>query len=153
MPYSGSPATSATDRVRLAVGDAFEDFEILDDGTYQYFLDKYDGNEQKAAMDAARAILFQIARYPTRERTGDIEVWSDWAANYKAALDDFISDVGASVYVGLPYAGGISQQDMMINNLNPDRVPLGLPKITGCPFRHHIWDNDFYYSGGFQGDM
>lgn len=143
MPFTPD-YTKPINRVRIRVGDAFTDFEILDDATYQYFLDKYNGNEESAALDAAKAILFQIARYPTRERTGDIEVWSDWAANYQAALQDLIDQIGSSTYVGTPYAGGISRQDMFNNDLNSDRVPLGLPRLSSCPFRHWVWDNDFY---------
>lgn len=139
MPYSNNPATNPVDRVRLKTGDVFQDFEILDDTTYQYFLDSNNGNETAAAMAAARLIRIQIARFPTRETTGDIEVWSDFAKLYTAALDDLINDVGGSSFVAIPYAGGISQRDMLQNNMNWDRVALNLPKLTTCPYRHWIW--------------
>lgn len=144
MPFTGNPATNAIDRVRLLVGDVFSDFEILDDTTYQYFLDKNDGDETKAAVDAAKVIRYQIAKAPTRETAGKYEVWSDFAALYTAALNDLIDRGESSLYVGIPYAGGISRQDMWKNNRNRDNVRLCLPRISGCPFTHYLWNNDFY---------
>jgi hypothetical protein len=144
MPFTGNPATNAIDRVRLLVGDVFSDFEILDDNTYQYYLDKYEGNEMLAAIAAAKVIKYQIAKFPTRETAGKYEVWSDFAALYTAALDDLIDKGESSLYVGMPYAGGISKQDMQLNNRNRDNVRLCLPRISGCPFNHYLWNNESY---------
>lgn len=152
MPYTNSPATNPIDRVRLLVGDVFLDFEILDDATYQYFLDKYDGNEVLAAIAAAKVIRFQIAKAPTREKAGHYEVWSDFAALYSKALDDLIEEGEISLYVGMPYAGGISHTDMWNNNRNRDNVRLCLPRISGCPYDHFLWNNesyDFYFNTGY----
>ena len=107
MPYTGNPATNAIDRVRLIVGDTWNDMEMLSDADYAYFLSKYEGRENRAALDAARAILFKIARF-SRERTGDIEVYgSEWFKNYKAALELMIKNPDLAVSVTMPYAGGI----------------------------------------------
>ena len=152
MPYTNSPATNPIDRVRLLVGDVFTDFEILDDATYQYFLDKYNGDEMLAAIAAAKVIKFQIAKTPTRETAGKYEVWSDFAALYTAALDDLIDKGETSLFVAIPYAGGISHRDMWLNNRNRDNVRLCLPRISGCPYGHFLWSNeefDFYAEGGF----
>lgn len=151
MSYNNNPAGSAIDRVRLLVGDVFEDFEILDDNTYQYFITKYNDNEMDAAIAAAKVIKFQIARAPKRETAGKYEVWNDFASLYTAALDDLISGGGASIYVAIPYAGGISRSDMLNNNRNRDNVRLCLPKIS-CPYNHVLWNNDsydFYADVGF----
>lgn len=122
MPYTGTPATSATDRLRLLVGDIWSDFEILTDADYQYFLNKYSANENRAALDAARTILFKLARL-TRERTGDIEVYgSEWFKDYKAALELMIKNPDLTISVAMPYAGGISKSDMLNNDLNTDNV-------------------------------
>ena len=144
MPYNNNPATNPIDRVRLLVGDVFSDFEILDDATYQYLLDKYEGNEVLAAIAAAKIIKFQIAKSPTREKAGHYEVWSDFAKLYTAALDDLIDSGEISLHVGMPYAGGISHQDMRANNHNRDNVRLCLPRIAGCPFTHYLWNNEIY---------
>ena len=153
MPFTGNPATNPIDRVRLLVGDVFSDFEILDDSTYQYYLDKYEGDEMLAAIAAAKVIKFQIAKSPTREKSGHYEVWSDFAKLYSAALDDLIDKGESSLYVGMPYAGGISRSDMCKNNINRDNVRLCLPRITGCPYNHYLWNNegyDFYINSFYE---
>lgn len=122
MPYTGNPATNPIDRVRLNVGDIWPDIELLSDADYQYFLDKYDGNENRASIDAARAILFKLSRM-SRERTGDIEVYgSDWARQYREALLMFINNPELTISLAVPYAGGISKSDMLANDSNPDNV-------------------------------
>lgn len=122
MPYSGNPANSATDRVRLLVGDIWDDFEILQDADYQFWLDKYLGNENRTALDAARAILFKLSRL-TRERTGDIEVYgSEWFKDYRAALQDMLKNPDLSINIAMPYAGGISKSDMQANDSNSDNT-------------------------------
>ncbi len=122
MPYTGNPATNAIDRVRLIVGDTWSDMEMLSDADYAYFLSKYNGRENRAALDAARSILFKIARF-SRERTGDIEVYgSEWFKNYKAALELMIKNPDLAVSVTMPYAGGISKYDMWKNDQNSDAV-------------------------------
>ena len=112
MPYTNDPRNSAVDRVRLNVGDIWPDMEFLHDEDYKYFLDKYDGNENRATLDAARSILFTLARY-TRERTGDIEVYGgDIFSNYYKALELILKDPNAAISLAMPYAGGIDRLDM-----------------------------------------
>lgn len=122
MPYTNDPANNPVDAVRLKVGDIYEDFEILDDVTYQYFLSENDDNVVRASLDAARAILFKLTRW-SRERTGDIEVYgNDWFKNYRNALTDMLRNPNLSIFTAMPYAGGISKQDMADNDSNPDNV-------------------------------
>lgn len=132
MSYTGNPTTNLVDQVRLLVGDIYSDMEMLDDATYAFFLSKYSNNVNRASIDAARSILFKLARY-SRERTGDIEVFgSDFFKNYRAALTDFIRNPNLSVSVAMPYAGGISRCDMERNDANPDNVvsPIKVGFIT-----------------------
>lgn len=122
MPYQNNPAGNMVDRVRLAVGDIWDDMEILKDADYEYFLSKYEGSERRAAMDAARAILFKVSRY-SRERTGDIEVYgSEWFKNYMNALKLVLVNPDIAISVAVPYAGGISKTDMYANDLNQDNA-------------------------------
>ncbi len=122
MPYTGNPSTNAVDRIRLAVGDIWDDMELLTDADYQYFLDRNDGNENRATMDALKALLFKLGRM-TRERTGDIEVYgSDWFNNYYKMLLLLLKDPNAAISLAVPYAGGISRSDMMRNDMNCDNV-------------------------------
>lgn len=122
MAYTGNPSTNAVDRIRLAVGDIWDDMELLTDADYQYFLDRNDGNENRATMDALKALLFKLGRM-TRERTGDIEVYgSDWFNNYYKMLLLLLKDPNAAISLAVPYAGGISRSDMMRNDMNCDNV-------------------------------
>lgn len=123
MPYSGNPADSVLDRVRLTVGDTLPQ-PVLDDDTYEYLVSKHNGNESKVAIEAARMILFNLARF-TRERAGDIEVYgADYFRNYRQALQDWLDDPNSNpIYNNaMPYAGGISVSDMKKNNDNSDNV-------------------------------
>ena len=126
MPYTGNPATNVIDRIRLSVGDTWEDMEMLSDADYQYFLDSAAGNERRAMLDAVRAILFKLTRL-TRERTGDIEVYgSEWFKNYRDALNLILKDPNISVSVAMPYAGGIDMEDMLNNRCDLRNVRLGM---------------------------
>lgn len=131
MPYQHDPANNPIDRIRLNVGDIWDDMEMLADADYQYFLDAANGNERRATMDAVRAILFKLTRM-TRERTGDIEVYGgDWFNNYMKALQLILKDPNISISLAVPYAGGISRSDMQANRCDPDnfRIGIGLYKI------------------------
>lgn len=121
MPYNGG-LTNPVMEVRLNVGDIWQDMELLSDADYQYFLDKYSGSVRRATLDAARAILFKISRF-SRERTGDIEVYgAEWFKNYRSALLDMVRNPELSLSVAIPYAGGISKEDMRTNDSNSDNV-------------------------------
>jgi hypothetical protein len=126
MPYTGNPATNPIDRIRLNVGDIWDDFEMLADADYQYFLDAAGGNENRATLDAARAILFKLTRM-TRERTGDIDVYGDqWFSNYMKALQLILKDPNIAISLAVPYAGGISKEDMRANMADPDNFQIGI---------------------------
>lgn len=133
MPYTGDPANSLTDQVRLMVGDIYPDMEILSDSEYNYYLTKNNNNINRSAIDAAWAICFKLSRW-TRERTGDIEVYgSEWARNFKAVLLEFIRNPNTVVSLAMPYAGGISKSDMRANNENADNVrPMAYLGMTGA---------------------
>lgn len=123
MPFNNNPANSATDRVRLIVGDTMTEYEYLSDETYEYLLDKYDGNETAAALEAARYILGSLAKY-SRQRTGDIEVYgAEMFKNYKDFLIELIRNPQMLLDRAQAYAGGISKSDMEKNDCNPDNIP------------------------------
>lgn len=146
MPYTGNPSTDPVDEIRLMVGDIYPDFEVLQDADYQYFLDKYNGNVNRASIDAARSIMFLLSRW-TRERTGDIEVYgSEWARNYRAALLEFVKNPALSISLAMPYAGGISKADMRANDSNSDNVRPSV--YAGQSDGEHVYDvnqsSDFF---------
>lgn len=119
MPYTGDLSNPIM-VLRLNLGDHAQEFEILKDGDYQYFLDKYNGNERRATIDAARAILFALSS-KTRERIDVLEIHGDqWARQYREALIEMLRNPELTLSVAMPYAGGISKQDMYENDNNSD---------------------------------
>ena len=134
-------APTLIEQVRLNVGDNSTDFQILPDDTYQFLLDKYRGNVNRSSLDAARYIIFELTKFPTRERTGQIEVWNEWANAYRKALELFIKDPNLTLSVAVPYAGGISKQDMFDNDANNDNVRPTIYKGFASGTRPYNTDN------------
>ena len=122
--------------VRLLIGDTPTSpfYQLFTDEEIQQFLDMNGGNVMQAARMAAIAASMQLAGWTTRERTGDIEVWSSLSTQYLKALENLINDSSsASIPNGLmPYASGISWADMCANNANPDNVRSPLTQINVC---------------------
>lgn len=112
---------SPIEEVKVMVGDIGQT-PILTDDTYQYFLDKYSGSVKRASVDAAKTIMYFLTRMPTRERTGDIEVWNNWSRDYMAALKLFLKDAALNSFNPIAYAGGVSKRDMFSNDANSDNV-------------------------------
>ena len=122
--------------VRLLIGDTPTSpfYQLFTDEEIQQFLDMNGGNVMQAARMAAIAASMQLAGWTTRERTGDIEVWSSLSTQYLKALENLINDSSsASIPNGLmPYASGISWADVCANNANPDNVRSPLTQIKVC---------------------
>lgn len=122
--------------VRLLIGDTPTSpfYQLFTDEEIQQFLDMNGGNVMQAARMAAIAASMQLAGWTTRERTGDIEVWSSLSTQYLKALENLINDSSsASIPNGLmPYASGISKIDWVQNNSNPDNIRSPLTKISVC---------------------
>lgn len=133
MAYTDDLANSPTDRVRAKVGDTWPEEEFLSDATYEYLLDKYNGNENRAAREAAEMILFILPRF-VRERAGEIEVYGgEWFKNYRQALQDLIKSPTAFLVDAIPYFGGISRTDMKANRDNPDNNRVeNFSNLNGC---------------------
>jgi hypothetical protein len=109
-------ALTEIEKVRLTVGDTETSFfyPILTDEEYEYFLEISNDDVMSASIKAAHAIMFQLSTIPSREKTGEIEVWNDNVKNYLANLKLFLSNpsVYSVIPKGLtPYAAGISKQD------------------------------------------
>lgn len=116
-------ALTDVQKVRIIVGDVEGNplFEILDDETYEYLLETTNGDVWQAAIKAAIIISLRIASYPTRERAGNYEVWNSYSTAYLTALQNIIKTPAALLTSRIiPYAGGISKQDMFCNDANQD---------------------------------
>ena len=145
MAYTGSPATSAVDRVRLACGDIDTTLVFLDDATYQYYLDKNNGNEKRTARELMPIILLSLAKM-RRERAYMCEVYgADTFNNYMQALKLALANPAIYDVEFTPYAGGISRSDMEANMLDTDtpttQIYKGVTNDSGSPsyLTKEIW--------------
>jgi hypothetical protein len=131
-------ALTPIETVRLLIGDVPTSpfYQLFSSAEIQQFLDLNGQNVLQAARMAAIAASMQLAGYSSRERTGDIEIWSNLSTAYLKALENFINDASASTLPNglMPYASGISWADMCANNANSDNVrsPLTKIKVCGC---------------------
>lgn len=116
-------ALTDVEKVKIIVGDVPTNplYQILDDETYEYLLETTNGDVWQAAIKAAIIISLRIASYPTRERAGNYEIWNSYSTAYLAALQNIIKTPAALLTSRIiPYAGGISKQDMFCNDANQD---------------------------------
>ena len=128
-------ALTDIEKIRLLIGDTPTSpfYQLFTDDEIQAFIDMT-GTILQAARMAAIAASMQLAGWNTRERVGDEEIWSSLSTQYLKALDNFIKDSSANTLPSglMPYAAGISWEDVNANNDNPDNVRLKLAKIQVC---------------------
>lgn len=145
MAYSGSPATSAIDRVRLMCGDIDTSLVFLDDATYSYYLTKNNNNEKRTAREIMPIILFSLAKM-RRERAYMCEVYgADTFNNYMQAIKLALANPAIYDVEFTPYAGGISRSDMQANSDDNDtlspKVYRGVTTDSGTPdyYNKEVW--------------
>ena len=118
-------------KLRLEVGDVDVSFPILDDTSYEYFLEKHSNNLNRAGLDAARAILFQLST--RNSETVDVfSVKNTSAESYRQALLLYIKDPNLNpLYKNLQgFFGGVSISDMAENNADLDNNIVENPGKT-----------------------
>lgn len=112
---------SAIDRVRLRLGDTNCPY-ILEDATIEYYISKNSGNENRSYRELLTVVLFALSRF-TRERCADIEVYgSEYFRQYYDAVKLALSNPDLNYIVAMPFAGGISRNDMAANQQDVDSV-------------------------------
>lgn len=114
-------------QVRFLVQDNVPGLYIISDDEIQYLLDKNSNNVNRAAVEAARIILFNLSM--RSDSVVDIfSVKSSSSAKaYIEALKLFIRDPSLSGVLSNinGYAGGISIEDMQANDANLDNnIPV-----------------------------
>jgi len=119
--------------IRVSVGDLDVGFPILDDATYEYFIEKNEGSVRRAALEAAKTILFQLSM--RGEETVDIFTLkgSKAAEQYRLALALFLKDPNLNPVLtsASGYGSGISLQDMQDNIDNTDNNAIRTPGFNG----------------------
>lgn len=128
-------ALSDIEKLRIEIGDTDVSFPILDDSSYQYFLDKHNNNLARASIDAARAILFQLSTMNS-ETVSIFSIKNTSAEAYRQALLLYIKDQTLNpIYQTLKgYFGGVSLSDMDANNSNADNNIVENPGSTNQLF-------------------
>ncbi len=125
-------ALTPVQEVRLTVGDTSVEFPILSDLDYEYFLSKNQDSVRRASVDAAKAIILQLAMR-TDETVDIFSIKGSKAAEqYRMALTMFLKDPALNPVLtsGSGYAGGISKSDMIANNSNPDNNYVCTPGMS-----------------------
>lgn len=114
-------------QVRFLVQDNVPGLYIISDDEIQYLLDKNSNNVNRAAVEAARVILFNLSM----RNDSVVDIFSikssSSAKAYIEALKLFIRDPSLSGVLSNinGYAGGISISDMQANDANLDNnIPV-----------------------------
>jgi hypothetical protein len=123
-------------QIRYELGDVDVALPIMSDSEYEYFLEKNNNSVRRAALDAAKTILFKLSM------KGDHSVdilsvkGSKAAEAYRMALQLYIKnpDLNTLLQNASGYAGGISVSDMQsnINDLDNNIVqsPINPSTVT-----------------------
>lgn len=129
-------ALTPVEQVNLLIGNTPSNpfYPIFSDEEIQQFLDMTNQNVYQAARMAAIAASMTIAGYNTREETGDILVWNDYAKNYLAALANFIKNPAFIIPDGLfPWSANSCPSKLMnIEVCDGDNCKEAVCCETGC---------------------
>jgi hypothetical protein len=128
--------------LRIELGDTDTALPVMSDSEYQYFLDKNSGSLRRAAMDAAKSIIFKLSM--RTDETVDIFSikGSSASKSYMQALKMYISnpDMNPVYNNAMPYAGGISLSDMNTNNANSDNNIIVNPSETQSTLPNNFFE-------------
>lgn len=120
-------------KVRIAVADLDPALPLLDDATYQYFLDKNNANINRASLDAAKTILLMLSQ----RGSYSVDIFSvtgshKSAEQYRMSLELFLRDPSMNPVLqdAQGYFGGVSKSDMQANDLNTDNNIVSNPNDT-----------------------
>ena len=109
--------------VRREVGDTDTIFPILTDVDYEYFVTNNNESVRNASMDAARAILLQLAIRGSDRTVDVLSIKNSKAAEaYRQALILYLRspDLNGLYKTVNPYGSGISKSDMLTNDSTLD---------------------------------
>lgn len=123
MAWTYNPANLATskpDQVRLLIGDTLSTDQQLQDSEIAWFITQR-ASVWGAAADACRSLSTQYARLSDTV-TGELHTtYSQKSTAYAKRAGEY--EAKANARGGAPpYAGGISVQDKISQELDPDRV-------------------------------
>lgn len=105
---------------------------MFSDEEYQAFLDFNNGVVRRAIRMAAIAASMLMATVNYKEMVADEQIWSNVSRDYQLALkpliaEDSINNLPDGI---MPYASGISYEDMCKNDSNWDNVRPEIARIN-----------------------
>lgn len=136
---------SLIEQVRFLVQDNTPGLYIISDAEIEYLLERNNQNVNRASVEAARVILFNLSMNSADSTVDIFSIKGSQAAKaYIEALKMYINNpnlnqVGANVQ---GYASGISLEDMQANDVNadnnifvpPSNSPYDIPSNTNNYF-------------------
>lgn len=133
MAFPLDPANDPIARIRLRIGDT-DEFDLgLEDVVYQYLLDTYGQNENKATLEALKMLVAKYANFVTEKAGGLFVKNSERYKQYKDMLDDALSNPSSTLFsIGEPFAGGIDPYERVCTkpSSNPFSVGYSARKLT-----------------------
>lgn len=131
-----TPLTDAQKIVlmKLVIGDVPNNpfYPMFTDDEYTAFLSYNSGVVQRSIRMAAVGAAMMLATMNYKEVVGDEQIWSNTSRDYQKALEALITDDAINNLPDgmMPYASGISLEDMLKNNWNFDSVRPELTRIN-----------------------
>jgi len=126
--YSGDPATNARDSIRFLVGDTDTNDQLVSDEEIAWTNSEVTGSGTATTdlYTVAYRVMIAIASKFSRlanQAIGDMRVdLSQKADNARKQAEELRALAGRENLVPVPYAGGISISDKLIDRGNSDRV-------------------------------
>lgn len=135
--YNGD-LTDALQYVRFRIGDKEADWAIYSDEELNYFINQLgetftEHDLNKLALRLLKQQLQELLRLPSRERSGQIEVYKATSESLKLAIQQLEYDIRAASVVK-PYFGGVKKQDVRRNR--EDKSILQGKFYDGRIYRH-----------------
>lgn len=125
--YSGN-LTDPLQYVRFKLNDKEEEYAEYSDEELNYFINQVSGTPtendlNKIALKLLKQQLQEILRAPSRERSGQYEVYSASAQSLKLAIEQLEDDIRKASPVK-PYFGGVNVTDYE-KNISDDSILQG----------------------------
>ena len=147
MPYTGDPAGSPSDAVRLRVGDTNPASPLLADAEVLYFLSSRSDSVVLAAVDAARALA---AKYASSfdKAVGDLRLaYSQRATQYRDLADRLEAEAAGggdgtlSMWVAGTSISEMQAEEVQVDRPQPDfyRGQDRNPRSSPGPYETNRW--------------
>ena len=120
--YTGD-LNNALDYVRFKIDDKEEEYAIFQDGEINYFIDQLEEplTEQKlnkVSLNLLKQILQTLLRSPSRERSGQYEVYRSDSQALRIAISELEDEIKKNAGFAKPSFGGVYKSEVQNNRHN-----------------------------------